>query len=490
MPVIKYKNRCIKFKNKAADVRNRFELTLEQTNGGLLSSNKLSGWWNDEVTLYNTPSAHYDFNGYSITGSTLYDNNKFKFNGSSVSAKAIFTPWPVRNVSLVQTSGGTINATPMTGYDGDTVVLTNEPSSHFSLDSYNLTGATLDGDSFVFNGSNVTANAIWQQDPIYTVLLNQTAGGTITANPTTGFSGDVITLNATANAHYSLTGWGVTGATITGDQLTIGSSNPSVVGKFQEDTKYNLTLQQSTGGTITANKLTGYSNDTITLSNTPSSNYVFNSYSLTGATLTGSQFKFGTTNVTAKANFKTLYDTLYFSDNTTHKYTGPTWNNKLLKETTTTANRYDALKFNYVDERTNNTTPFRRYLTVYFNKKKTWALIPDSTTALSSMRNAIIGPTGNISPSNNVSSFRDNYVHKTLYTNSAITYKIIRDRTAFKMSAFVNNNYCGYYTLTSYNTNEYWSSFSGFYIGCSGGNMTISNIQLAGFNNLSNAVQW
>jgi len=163
MPVIKYKNRCIKFKNKIADVRNRFELTLEQTNGGLLSSNKLSGWWNDEITLYNTPSAHYDFNGYSITGSTLYDNNKFKFNGSSVSAEALFTPWPVRNVNLIQTSGGTINASPMTGYDGDTVVLTNTPEQGYDFISYELTGSTLyDNNKFDFNGNNVSVKSNFQ----------------------------------------------------------------------------------------------------------------------------------------------------------------------------------------------------------------------------------------------------------------------------------------------------------------------------------------
>lgn len=190
MPVIKYKNRCIKFKNKAADVRNRFELTLEQTNGGLLSSNKLSGWWNDEITLYNTPSAHYDFNGYSITGSTLYDNNKFKFNGSSVSAEALFTPWPVRNVSLVQTSGGTINASPMTGYDGDTVVLTNTPEYGYDFISYELTGSTLyDDNKFDFNGNNVSVKSNFKINynplnlPPMTVRVKLSAGSPAPSSP-------------------------------------------------------------------------------------------------------------------------------------------------------------------------------------------------------------------------------------------------------------------------------------------------------------------
>lgn len=488
MPVIKYKNRCIKFKNKAADVRNRFELTLEQTNGGLLSSNKLSGWWNDEVTLYNTPSAHYDFNGYSITGSTLYDNNKFKFNGSSVSAEAIFTPWPVRNVSLVQTSGGTINASPMTGYDGDTVVLTNEPSSHFSLNSYGLTGATLEGDSFVFNGSNVTANAIWQQDPIYTVLLNQTAGGTITATPTTGFSGDVITLNATANAHYSLTGWGVTGATLTGDQLTIGSSNPSVVGKFQEDTKYNLTLQQSTGGTITANKLTGYSNDTITLSNTPSSNYVFNSYSLTGATLTGSKFKFGTSNVTAKANFKTLYDVLYYSNNSTVEAPKGGNNRIAMNVSNITNTTYLALKFDEIAG--GNMKTFIKYNCITGNNKIA------APTQIEVPTYGKYKAAGSLEyRDTNKIRFVDNPGYWA-YTNSLQTewgtYKFILDRNSRRLSAFLNNDCYGYNSANFFSaitgvSSLYFVAYTG--VICDFG-VKIRNTQLAGFNSLTNAVKW
>lgn len=488
MPVIKYKNRCIKFKNKVADVRNRFELTLEQTNGGLLSSNKLSGWWNDEITLYNTPSSHYDFNGYSITGSTLYDNNKFKFNGSSVSAEAMFTPWPVRNVSLVQTSGGTITASPMTGYDGDTVVLTNEPSSHFSLNSYGLTGATLEGDSFVFNGSNVTANAIWQQDPIYTVLLNQTAGGTITATPTTGFSGDVITLNATANAHYSLTGWGVTGATITGDQLTIGSSNPSVVGKFQEDTKYNLTLQQSTGGKITANKLTGYSNDTITLSNTPSSNYVFNSYSLTGATLTGSQFKFGTSNVTAKANFRTLYDALYYSNSNTIEAPKGGNNRFTMNVSNTTNTTYLALKFDEIAGGPLKTTI--NYNCITGNNKLV------TPTRIETPKYAQYKAAGNLAYKDTNKISYDNNLGYWYYPNILQTgwgtYKFILDRNSRRLSAFLNNDYYGY------NSGTYFSAITGVsslyfvaYTGVVGDfGVKIRNVQLAGFNSLTNAVKW
>lgn len=162
MPVIKYKNRVIQHSNKAADVRNLSELTLEQTIGGVISSNKLSGYWNDEVTLYNTPSAHYDFNGYSLTGASLYDNNKFKFCGSAVTAKGSFTPWPVRSVTLEQTSGGTIGANPMTGYDGDTCELSNTPDTDLTFSGYEITGSTLfDENKFIWTGGNVNVKGIF-----------------------------------------------------------------------------------------------------------------------------------------------------------------------------------------------------------------------------------------------------------------------------------------------------------------------------------------
>lgn len=66
---------------------------------------------------------------------------------------------------------------------------------------------------------------------------------------------------------------------------------------------YNLYLNQTVGGIINADKFTGYSGDIVTLSNTAASNYYFDSYSITGSTLTGNQFAFNNSDVTAEANF-------------------------------------------------------------------------------------------------------------------------------------------------------------------------------------------
>lgn len=72
--------------------------------------------------------------------------------------------------------------------------------------------------------------------------------------------------------------------------------------EYIPDPRY-LTLNQTTGGIITADKMSGYDGEIVTLSNTASSNYEFGSYSITGSTLTGNQFTFAGSDVTAEANF-------------------------------------------------------------------------------------------------------------------------------------------------------------------------------------------
>ena len=73
---------------------------------------------------------------------------------------------------------------------------------------------------------------------------------------------------------------------------------------YEDATKvYTLTLNQQTGGTITADKMSGVAGEIVTLSNTPSAEYNFGSYSITGGTLTGNQFTFGDTDVTAAGSF-------------------------------------------------------------------------------------------------------------------------------------------------------------------------------------------
>ena len=66
-------------------------------------------------------------------------------------------PPPTRTVHLVQTTGGTISAQPLTGYDGTTVTLSHSDDQYYTFMGYTVNGSTLYGNNkFDFNGSDVT----------------------------------------------------------------------------------------------------------------------------------------------------------------------------------------------------------------------------------------------------------------------------------------------------------------------------------------------
>ena len=139
-----------------------YYVSLSQNEGGTVSAYPLSGHNGESVTLSYTANENYEFDEYSITGSTLHDYNKFRFQGSDVTAEALFNyvPPPARNLTLLQQLGGTITADKTTGFDNDVVTLSNTADNNYTFDSYSLTGSTIyDVNKFKFNGSDVTAKA-------------------------------------------------------------------------------------------------------------------------------------------------------------------------------------------------------------------------------------------------------------------------------------------------------------------------------------------
>lgn len=75
-----------------------YNVILQQSEGGIIGASPLTGNHNTEVTLSNTPSQDYVFNGYEISGSNLYDTNKFKFVDCDVTAMAKWSyDWPDPN---------------------------------------------------------------------------------------------------------------------------------------------------------------------------------------------------------------------------------------------------------------------------------------------------------------------------------------------------------------------------------------------------------
>lgn len=130
--------------------------------------------------------------------------------------------------------------------------------------------------------------------------------GTVSASVLTGCEYDTVTLSNTPDEDWYFSGYNITGATLTGNKFTFGNSDVTVEGVWSDQPQIKtLTLQTDGHGTLTANKVTGYEGDTVTLTPTYNTYYRFNNYSVTGGTVNGNTYTFGTaTNQTAKANFK------------------------------------------------------------------------------------------------------------------------------------------------------------------------------------------
>lgn len=77
-------------------------------------------------------------------------------------------------------------------------------------------------------------------NPVYTVTTSA-SNGTVTATPPGGVAGTTCTLTATPNSGYTFDSYTLTGtgASISGNTLTIGTSNVTVVGNFVQGASYN-----------------------------------------------------------------------------------------------------------------------------------------------------------------------------------------------------------------------------------------------------------
>ena len=138
-------------------------------------------------------------------------------------------------------------------------------------------------------------------DPRYLTLLTN-GYGTLLADALSGYSGSVVHLTATPDEKYKLKNYDVTGASIEGNDLTFAGEDCTAKANFERYI-WDLSLQNNGHGSIGASKLTGQSGDTITLSNTPNTDYVFSGYSVTGASLNGSILTMNNQDATAKAWF-------------------------------------------------------------------------------------------------------------------------------------------------------------------------------------------
>ena len=202
-------------------------------------------------------------------------------------------------ITIKPSTNGSVSATPSQGNPGTIVTLSNTPNDYCSFEQYNITGATLTGNTFEIGDSDIDVQGVFVADQ-YNVSYTNDGHGSLTGSLTTATGGMTTTLTAVPNTHYNLGDITVTGGTVNGKVLTVTSNctaNASYVPK-----QYTVTYQNNGYGTLTGGVTTATGNSTTTLTATPNNHYSLANYNVTGGTISDNTLTI-TADCTAKANF-------------------------------------------------------------------------------------------------------------------------------------------------------------------------------------------
>lgn len=211
-------------------------------------------------------------------------------DGTGITGSMLVTVIVPQQVSVTQTTGGTVSVSSASAFTGDSVSITATPSSGYALssvsvvDSYGNEVPVVNNVLFVMPDTAVTVSAEFVAVD-YAVNVMQAPGGTVSADPAGGNAGQVITLSATPSDGYEITGYIVQTengipVTVTGNTFILPAANVSVTPQFSL-ISYSVSVTQAANGTITASPVTASAGDTVTISNNPEAGFMLESYNVT-----------------------------------------------------------------------------------------------------------------------------------------------------------------------------------------------------------------
>lgn len=121
----------------------------------------------------------------------------------------------VYTVTIVQPTGGTITATPISGTAGTVITLSQTPDSSYTFNNFTVDGVAISGNTFTLNG-NVTVSASYTEQPyvpdiyatapdVHVVSITATGDHTAGVLPSLGSDRryDVLKMNVKVTKQYN-----------------------------------------------------------------------------------------------------------------------------------------------------------------------------------------------------------------------------------------------------------------------------------------------
>lgn len=160
---------------------------------------------------------------------------------------------PVRKLTIIPSDHGSMSASVLTGCEYDEVTLSNTPDEDWYFSGYNITGATLSGNKFVFGDSDVTVQAAFT-DEGFPITYESDDHCSLTGDKTIVAPGETVTLTTGYDTYYRISGYDVTGGTVEGNTLTVtGPCTIRAVSKLNSFTvtgNFNWAAYSVGGGSV------------------------------------------------------------------------------------------------------------------------------------------------------------------------------------------------------------------------------------------------
>ena len=178
-----------------------------------VAEGKTTANYGDEITLSNTPAEGYELDAYSVKNAAgnavTVTNGKFTMPASAVTISATFKKSNYAVTIAESITGGAVTADKTIANYGDTITLSNTPSTGWQFVSYSVKDAagnavTVANGKFAMPAGAVTVSATFSKID-YTISIPESFdNGSITVSKTTANYGDTITLTITPAKNYML----------------------------------------------------------------------------------------------------------------------------------------------------------------------------------------------------------------------------------------------------------------------------------------------
>jgi hypothetical protein len=293
--------------------------TASPSNGGTVSG---AGQYygNTSCTLTATPNPGYEFICWRQGSTQVSTDPTYTFTVTgNASYTAIFTMIPQYTITATAnpTAGGTVTGAG-TYYQNTPCTLTATASTHYEFTNWTSNGTQVSTNpTYTFSvtaSGSYTANFAALQS--HSVTCNPVENGSISANPTTAYKNETVTLSATPASGYFFSAWDVRDAnnnsvTVTDNQFTMPDSDVTVGATFVSGC--TVTVAEVEHGTVTASTTGAAPGTTITLTATPETDYYLSTWLVfktgdvnTTVAVSNNQFTLPAYDVTVVGIFKTI----------------------------------------------------------------------------------------------------------------------------------------------------------------------------------------